>query len=77
MVSSSNFVTDVSFIFAPTQQKLQQQLTPRLALKDEKLKVNHYYTKTIIRKGVSSIPAGEPIVDEVFSTVPGLNLICV
>ena len=26
------------------------------------------------RKGVGSIPAGGPIVDEFFSTVPGLNL---
>ena len=25
------------------------------------------------RKGVGSIPAGGPIVDDVFSTVPGLN----
>ena len=25
-------------------------------------------------KGVGSIPAGGPIVDEFFSTVPGLNL---
>ena len=29
------------------------------------------------RKGVGSIPAGRPIVDEFFLTVPALNLICV
>ena len=26
------------------------------------------------RKGIGSIPAGGPIVDEFFSTVPGMNL---
>ena len=32
------------------------------------------YYCTGIAKGVGSIPAGGPIVDEFFSTVPGLNL---
>ena len=57
--------------FAGTTTLIYTLITPALVSYLRSLMVRALHRH---RKGVGSIPAGGPIVDEIFSSVPGLNL---